>query len=437
MINRYMKIFARAKIAIFAIVFLAIPVAARADTLDTGNTAWILTSTALVLFMTIPGLSLFYGGLVRAKNVLSVLMQCFAITCVVTVLWVVCGYSLSFGSGSAFVGGFGKAFLLSVPKDAVTGGIPETVFAMFQLTFAIITPALIIGSFAERMRFPAMLMFSALWSLIVYAPVTHWVWGGGWLQEMGVMDFAGGIVVHINAGIAGLVMAIYLGRRRGYPKTPIPPHSLTLSVVGAGMLWVGWFGFNAGSALAADATAGMAMTVTQISSATAACSWMLVEWIRYGKPSVLGIITGSVAGLATITPASGFVGPIGGLAIGATAGVLCFFGATSLKKAFGYDDSLDAFGVHGVGGYIGSIMAGVFGATALGGSVAGLSIGRQVGIQVIGSLAVTVYCATLTLVIIKAVDLITPARAIDEEEITGLDLTDHNEKGYDFGEVIV
>jgi len=411
--------------------------AAHADALDTGNTAWVLTSTALVLFMTIPGLALFYGGLVRAKNVLSVLMQCFAITCVVTVLWVVCGYSLSFGSGNFFIGDLSKAFLLNVPREAMAGGIPETVFAMFQLTFAIITPALIIGSFAERMRFPAMLLFSAIWSVIVYAPVTHWIWGGGWLQTMGVMDFAGGIVVHINAGIAGLMTALYLGKRRGYPKTPMPPHSLTLSVVGAGMLWVGWFGFNAGSALAADTTAGMAMTVTQISSATAACSWMFVEWLKHGKPSVLGIITGSVAGLATITPASGFVGPIGGMAIGATAGVLCFFGATSLKHTFGYDDSLDAFGVHGVGGYIGSILAGVFGAAALGGSLADLSIGKQVGVQILGSLAVTVYCAILTLGILKVVDTIVPARAVDEEEITGLDLTDHNEKGYDYGEIRV
>ena len=437
MISRYQSILDKAKIGILTLMLLAIPASVYADTLDTGNTAWMLTSTALVLFMTIPGLALFYGGLVRAKNVLSVLMQCFAITCVVTVLWVICGYSLSFGEGNAFIGGLDKAFLLNVPKEALVGGIPETVFAMFQLTFAIITPALIIGSFAERMRFPAMLLFSTLWSLVVYAPVTHWVWGGGWLQNMGVMDFAGGIVVHINAGIAGLVTALYLGKRKGYPKSPMPPHSLTLSVVGAGMLWVGWFGFNAGSALAADTTAGMAMTVTQISSATAACAWMLVEWIRHGKPSVLGIITGAVAGLATITPASGFVGPIGALAIGATAGVLCFFGATSLKRTFGYDDSLDAFGVHGVGGYIGSVMAGVFGAAALGGSVNDMAIGKQVGIQVIGSLAVTLYCGVLTLILLKVVDTITTARAVDEEEFTGLDLTDHDEKGYDYGEIRV
>lgn len=425
------------RVTFLTLFFLIVPGIVRADALDTGNTAWILTSTALVLFMTIPGLSLFYGGLVRVKNVLSVLMHCFSITCVVTVLWIVCGYSLAFGEGNAFVGGLGKAFLLNVPREAMAGGIPETVFAMFQLTFAIITPALIIGSFAERMRFPAMLLFSALWSIVVYAPVTHWVWGGGWLQNMGVMDFAGGIVVHINAGVAGLMTALYLGKRRGYPKTQMLPHSLTLSVVGAGMLWVGWFGFNAGSALAADATAGMAMTVTQISSATAACAWMMMEWIKYGKPSVLGIITGSVAGLATITPASGFVGPVGGLAIGATAGILCFFGATSLKRAFGYDDSLDAFGVHGVGGYIGSVLAGLFGAAALGGSVADLAIGRQLGVQVVGSVAVTLYSAVLTLALLKGVDLVTAARASGDEEITGLDLTDHNERGYDYGEASV
>ncbi len=437
MLRLLKSIFYRSRSTFLTLTLLTIPTSAFADSLDTGNTAWILTSTSLVLFMTIPGLSLFYGGLVRAKNVLSVLMQCFAITCAVTVLWVVCGYSLSFGEGNAFIGGLGKIFLLNVPPEALVGGIPETVFAMFQLTFAIITPALIIGSFAERMRFPAMLLFSAMWSLIVYAPVTHWIWGGGWLQEMGVMDFAGGIVVHINAGVAGLVTALFLGKRRGYPKTPMPPHSLTLSVVGAGMLWVGWFGFNAGSALAADTTAGMAMTVTQISSATAACAWMFVEWIKHGKPSVLGIITGSVAGLATVTPASGFVGPIGALAIGATTGILCFFAATSMKQALGYDDSLDAFGVHGVGGYIGSIMAGIFGAKVLGGNIADLAIGRQVGVQVIGSLAVTVYCAVLTFGILKVVDMITTARAVDEEEITGLDLSDHNEKGYDYGEIRV
>ncbi|GBE15221.1 ammonia channel precursor [bacterium BMS3Abin14] len=427
----------RIMLFIFTTAFLSlISSPAFAGALDSGDTAWVLTSTALVLFMTIPGLSLFYGGLVRTKNVLSVLMQCFAITCVVTVLWVIGGYSIAFSANGSpilngWFGGLSKGFLLHVGRDSMIGGIPETVFVMFQLTFAIITPALIIGSFAERMRFSAMLLFSAIWSIVVYAPVAHWVWGGGWLQSMGVMDFAGGIVVHINAGVAGLVTALYLGKRKGYPKIPMPPHSLTLSVVGAGMLWVGWFGFNGGSALAADTTAGMAILVTQISSATAACAWMLVEWIRYGKPSVLGIITGAVAGLATITPASGFVGPGGAIIIGAIAGVACFFTATSIKRAFGYDDSLDAFGVHGVGGYIGSILTGVFGASVLGGSMA-LNIGRQVGVQILAAVAVTVYCAVLSWIILKVVDSLIHVRVENDDELMGLDLTDHNEKGYDY-----
>ncbi len=427
----------RIMLLIFTTAFLSlISSPAFAGTLDSGDTAWVLTSTALVLFMTIPGLSLFYGGLVRTKNVLSVLMQCFAITCVVTVLWVIGGYSIAFSANGSpilngWFGGLSKGFLLHVGRDSMIGGIPETVFVMFQLTFAIITPALIIGSFAERMRFSAMLLFSAIWSIVVYAPVAHWVWGGGWLQSMGVMDFAGGIVVHINAGVAGLVTALYLGKRRGYPRTPMPPHSLTLSVVGAGMLWVGWFGFNGGSALAADTTAGMAILVTQISSATAACAWMLVEWIRHGKPSVLGIITGAVAGLATITPASGFVGPAGAIVIGAIAGVACFFTATSIKRAFGYDDSLDAFGVHGIGGYIGSILTGVFGASVLGGSMA-LNIGRQVGVQILAAVAVTVYCAVLSWIILKVVDSLIHVRVENDDELMGLDLTDHNEKGYDY-----
>ena len=433
----FRHIFSRIMFFLSTVVVLSfIPTPALAGPLDSGNTAWLLTSTALVLFMTIPGLSLFYGGLVRTKNVLSVLMQCFAITCVVTVLWVLGGYSIAFSSnGSTFLngwfGGLSKGLLLNVGRDSMIGGIPETVFIMFQLTFAIITPALIIGSFAERMKFSAMLLFSAIWSIVVYAPVAHWVWGGGWLQSMGVMDFAGGIVVHINAGVAGLVTALYLGKRKGYPRTPMPPHSLTLSVVGAGMLWVGWFGFNGGSALAADTTAGMAILVTQISSATAACAWMVVEWLRHGKPSVLGIITGAVAGLATITPASGFVGPVGAIVIGAIAGVGCFFAATSIKRAFGYDDSLDAFGVHGIGGYIGSILTGVFGASVLGGSMA-LNIGRQVGVQALAAIAVTVYCAVLSWIILKVVDSLVHVRVESDDELMGLDLIDHNEKGYDY-----
>jgi Amt family ammonium transporter len=404
--------------------------------IDTGNTAWMLTSTALVLFMTIPGLALFYGGLVRTKNVLSVLMQCFAITAVVTVIWVAFGYSLVFDPNpspalNAVIGGFGKAFLSGVGRGSVTGSIPETVFCMFQLTFAIITPALIIGSFAERMGFASMLLFMALWSIGVYVPVAHWVWGGGWLQQMGALDFAGGIVVHVSAGIAGLVTALYLGKRNGYPHTPMPPHSLTLSVVGAGMLWVGWFGFNAGSALKADGTAGMAMTTTQVSAATAAVVWLFVEWYRHGRPSVLGIITGAVAGLATITPASGYASVGGAMAIGALAAVVCFFAATSFKRWAGYDDSLDAFGVHGVGGFLGSVLTGIFAAAAFGGSE-NISAMHQLGVQLLACAATAVWSAVITWVALKVSDVAFRARADEEQESVGLDLAHHEERGYDY-----
>jgi ammonium transporter, Amt family len=403
--------------------------------LDTGNTAWILTSTALVLFMTLPGLALFYGGLVRTKNVLSVLMQCFSIASVVTVLWVAVGYSLAFTPAADpavnwLIGGLGKAFLANVPRGALTGSIPETVFVMFQLTFAIITPALIIGAFAERVSFGAMLLFSALWSLVVYVPVAHWMWGGGWLQQMGALDYAGGIVVHVTAGIAGLVTCLYVGKRKGYPSTPMPPHSLTLSVVGAGMLWVGWFGFNAGSALAANGAAGMTLLATQVSAATAAMTWSFLEWVRHGRPSVLGIITGAVAGLATITPASGYVGVAGAMAIGAIAAVVCFFSATTLKRRFGYDDSLDAFGVHGVGGLIGSILTGVFAAVTVGGSEP-ISIGRQVGVQLLACAVTAAWSGGMTWVLVKVADLALGARVDDEREMVGLDLSDHEERGYD------
>jgi ammonium transporter, Amt family len=403
--------------------------------LDTGNTAWILTSTALVLFMTLPGLALFYGGLVRTKNVLSVLMQCFSIASVVTVLWVAVGYSLAFTPAAdpavnGLIGGLGKAFLANVPRGALTGSIPETVFVMFQLTFAIITPALIIGAFAERVSFGAMLLFSALWSLVVYVPVAHWMWGGGWLQQMGALDYAGGIVVHVTAGIAGLVTCLYVGKRKGYPSTPMPPHSLTLSVVGAGMLWVGWFGFNAGSALAANGAAGMTLLATQVSAATAAMTWSFLEWVRHGRPSVLGIITGAVAGLATITPASGYVGVAGAMAIGAIAAVVCFFSATTLKRRFGYDDSLDAFGVHGVGGLIGSILTGVFAAVTVGGSEP-ISIGRQVGVQLLACAVTAAWSGGMTWVLVKVAELALGARVDDEREMVGLDLSDHEERGYD------
>jgi Amt family ammonium transporter len=402
-----------------------------APTLDTGNTAWILTSTGLVLFMTLPGLALFYGGLVRTKNVLSVLMQCFSIASVVTLLWVAVGYSLSFTPGGALLGGLGKAFLAGVPRSALTGTIPETVFAMFQLTFAIITPALIIGAFAERVRFGAMLLFSALWSLVVYVPVAHWMWGGGWLQRLGALDFAGGIVVHVTAGISALVAALYVGPRKGFPRTPMPPHSLTLSVIGAGMLWVGWFGFNAGSALAANGTAGMTLAATQVSAAAAALSWSVVERWRHGRASVLGIITGAVAGLATVTPASGYVGLGGAMAIGLIAGVVCFWAATAMKRRFGYDDSLDAFGVHGVGGLVGSLLTGVFATAALGGTEP-VGVGRQLGLQLLACAAVAAWSAGASWVLLKLSDVALGLRADDEQQIMGLDLVDHEERGYDY-----
>ena len=402
------------------------------DELSSGDTAWMLTSAVLVLFMTIPGLSLFYAGLVRAKNVLSVMMQCFVITCLVTLIWTVYGYGLAFGDGgglNAFVG-VGNFFLSGIGVDTVSGTIPESVFQMFQLTFAIITPALIVGAFAERMKFSAMLLFMALWVTVVYAPVAHWVWGGGWLGEMGVLDFAGGTVVHINAGIAALVLCIVLGKRQGYPTTPMAPNSLVLTVVGASMLWVGWFGFNAGSQLAADGVAGMAMTVTHIATATAALAWMTTEWMIHGKPSVLGIATGAVAGLVAITPASGFVGPVGALAIGLASGVICYWAASSLKRKMGYDDSLDVFGVHGVGGFIGAILTGIFAAEAFGGSGLDNGIGSQLGLQFIGAAATIVYSGVLTFILAKALDATMGLRVTAEEESEGLDLALHDERGF-------
>jgi Amt family ammonium transporter len=409
----------------------------NAPALDTGNTAWMLTSTALVLFMTLPGLALFYGGLVRTKNVLSVLMQCFSIASVVTVLWVAVGYSLVFTPAAtpglnAVIGGVGKSFFAGVTRGALSGTIPETVFAMYQLTFAIITPALIVGAFAERVGFAAMLIVSVLWSALVYFPVAHWVWGGGWLQQLGVLDFAGGIVVHVTAGVAGLVAAVYVGKRKGYPSTPMPPHSLTLSAVGAGMLWVGWFGFNAGSALAANGAAGMTMAATQVSAATAASVWMLVEWVRHGRPSVLGVITGAVAGLATVTPASGYVGIAGAMAIGAVAALVCFVSATTVKRRLGYDDSLDAFGVHGVGGFVGSILTGVFASAALGGSES-ISIGRQLGVQLLACAVTAAWSGVVTWGAFALADAVLGARVDEEQELMGLDLSNHEERGYDLG----
>jgi len=403
------------------------------DVLNSGDTAWMLTSTALVLFMTIPGLALFYAGMVRSKNALSVMMQCFAIACLVTVLWVLYAYSLAFGDDvGSVVGNLGKAFMKGVGVDALSGTIPETVFAIFQLTFAIITPALIVGAFAERMKFSALLWFMGLWVTLVYAPICHWVWGGGWLGNLGVLDFAGGTVVHINAGIAGLAAALVLGKRKGYGHTAMPPHSMVLTIVGASMLWVGWFGFNAGSQLAADGVAGMAMAVTQIATATAALTWMFTEWWAHGKPSALGIASGAVAGLVAITPASGFVGPMGALVIGVTAGVGCYVASVRVKKALGYDDALDVFGVHAVGGVIGAILTGVFVDAALGGAglAEGVSMGAQVGKQFVGVAATIIYCFIASIIILKVVDGMVGLRVTQDEETEGLDLILHDEAGY-------
>lgn len=401
-----------------------------ADTLSAGDTAWMLTSTALVLFMTIPGLALFYGGMVRKKNVLATTMQSFAITALMTIVWMVIGYSLAFADGGPFVGGLSKMFLKDMTVDGLSGTIPESVFMTFQMTFAIITPALITGAFADRMKFSSMLVFMTIWSIVVYSPITHWVWGpGGWLGGKGILDFAGGTVVHINAGVAGLVCAIVLGKRVGFGKEAMAPHNLVLTIMGAAMLWVGWFGFNAGSELAADGRAGMAMVVTQVATAAAALSWMFAEWMIKGKPSVLGIASGAVAGLVAITPASGFVGPMGALVIGIAAGVLCYWGATGLKHMLGYDDSLDAFGVHGIGGIVGAILTGVFALKSVGGT-AGMLEGNtaQVGIQLLGVVATLVYTGVVTYIILKVVDAIMGLRVSEEDEREGLDLALHGER---------
>jgi Amt family ammonium transporter len=426
-------------LSILTIPLLLSPGLALADeTAASGaNTAWILTSTALVLFMTLPGLALFYGGLVRSKNVLSVLMQCFSIAGIVSVLWLVLGYSLAFGEGNAWIGDFSKVMLSGVGRDTLSGDIPESLFMLFQMTFAIITPALIIGGFAERMKFSAMLLFSALWLLLVYVPITHWVWGGGWLGDMGLYDFAGGTVVHITAGVAALVAAVVLGPRRGFPTTAMPPHNMTMTVAGAGMLWVGWFGFNGGSALAANGDAAMAMLVTHISAAAGAMVWMTAEWIRFGKPSALGAVTGMVAGLGTITPASGFVGPGGALVIGILAGFTCFNATLYIKRVLKIDDSLDVFPVHGVGGVLGTLMAGVFSATSLGvfsgyGFAEGISsMGGQLYVQFIGVIATVVFTAFMTWVILKVVGALLGLRVSEEDETQGLDITMHEERGYD------
>ena len=404
-----------------------------APELNGANTAWILVATALVLFMTLPGLALFYAGLVRSKNVLSVLMQCFSIACLMSILWLVIAYGLAFGDGGGmnqFIG-MGKFFLAGVGWDSLSGDIPESVFFMFQMTFAIITPALIVGGFAERMKFSAVLWFSSLWLLLVYAPVCHWVWGGGWLGDLGFMDFAGGTVVHINAGVAAIVAAIVLGNRKGFPGTAMPPHNMTLTVAGASMLWVGWFGFNAGSALAADGNAGMAMLVTHISAAAGSLAWVTCEWIKHGKPSVLGIVTGMVAGLGTITPASGFVGPVGGLLIGISAGVVCYFATQFIKRVLRIDDSLDVFPVHGVGGALGTLLTAVFFASSLGGPAeAGYAMGSQFAIQAVGVIATVLWCGMVTYILLSVLDSVMGLRVSVDEETEGLDLVSHDERGY-------
>jgi ammonium transporter, Amt family len=425
-----MKILVGSLAAYAPIAFAQTP--AAAPKIDPANTAWMLTAAVLVLFMTLPGLALFYAGLVRMKNVLSVLMQCFAITCVVTLAWLAVGYSIAFGDGNAWWGGLGKSFFAGLQVSTVKGSIPETVFAMYQLTFAIITPALVIGAYAERVRFGGMLIFSVLWLLIVYCPIAHWVWGDGWLQKRGLMDFAGGTVVHLNAGVAALVCALVLGRRRGFPDTAMPPHNMTMTVTGAAMLWVGWFGFNAGSALAADGAAGMAMLVTHIGAATGAFAWMICEWLRYGRPSALGIVTGMVAGLGTITPASGFVGPIGGLIIGGAAGVICFFATSYMKRALNVDDSLDVFPVHGVGGLLGTLLTGILVSATFGGIgyPEKVTMGDQFMTQLIGVVATALWSGVITWILLKLVDAVAGMRVASEEEHEGLDTALHGEKGY-------
>ena len=413
----------------FLISFFSYPAMAE---VNSGDTAWILTSTALVLFMTLPGLALFYAGLVNSKNVVSVLMQHFALACVVSIIWVTIGYSLAFSTGNAWIGDLSNLFMKSITLDSISGTIPESLFASFQMTFAIITPALIIGAFVERIKFSAMLIFLSLWVIIVYLPVTHWVWGGGLLSSWGVMDFAGGIVVHATAGTAALVTALTLGKRRGFPKSITPPHSPILTMIGAAMLWVGWFGFNAGSALGANSSAGMAMLVTHISAATAALVWMFIEWKRFGKPSLIGVVTGMVAGLATVTPASGYIGIPGGLILGFLGGLLCYLAVDYIRGKLQIDDSLDVFAVHGVGGILGSLLVAFLAtSTFLGlGLPEGQTASSQFIIQFKGVALTVIWTAIFTYLILKITSLIIPLRVEEEEEIEGLDLRSHGEKGY-------
>lgn len=408
------------------------------DEINGANTAWILTATALVLFMTVPGLSLFYAGLVRSKNVLSVLMQCFSIAAVISVIWLMYGYSVAFGPAEGgWWGGLSKVFLSGITVDSVWGDIPEPLFVAFQMTFAIITPALIVGAFAERMKFSSIMIFVILWATLVYFPICHWVWNSnGWLFQMGLIDFAGGTVVHVTAGVAAITMAVMLGKRREFMETPLIPHNLTMTFTGAGMLWVGWYGFNAGSALGATGGAGMALLATHMSASAGALTWMCIEWVRHGKPSGLGAATGLIAGLATITPAAGSVGPAGGMIIGIMGGFICFFATHYLKNKLRIDDSLDVFPVHGVGGILGTLMAAVFISQDLGvfsgnGYAEGMTMGSQLMIQVIGVLATGIYTLVVTVILMKVVGALTSGNRVSyEQEMTGLDITDHNEKGY-------
>ena len=420
------------KLPLLCLGLLFTPTIAFADDFSAGDTAWVLTASALVLIMTLPGLSLFYGGLVRARNVLSILMQCFTISCVMSLLWFAVGYSLAFSGDGAYIGNLDKAFLNGVGFDTLLGSIPESVFVVFQMTFIMITPALFIGGFAERMNFSAMLIYSVLWSLLVYIPVCHWVWGGGWLGQMGLLDFAGGTVVHITAGVSAVVAAMVLGNRRGFPQKTMLPHNLALTVTGAGLLWFGWFGFNGGSSLAANGSAGMAILVTHLSAAAGSVAWMSIEWLRYGKPSVLGIVTGMVAGLGTITPASGYIGPMGGVIIGLSAGVICYFATQFIKTRLKIDDSLDVFPVHGVGGILGTLLAAVFVGKQWGGVgyAEGMNFANQFMVQGIGVAATLVYTALVSYALLKMIAFVVDLRVDAETEQQGLDLVQHGETGY-------
>lgn len=413
---------------------------AQEAAMNGADTAWIITATALVLFMTMPGLALFYGGLVQSRNVLSVLMHCFTICCLSSVLWLVVAYSIAFGDGNAWWGGLGKSFLAGVGTDTLSGTLPENVFFMFQMTFAVITPALIVGAYVERIKFSAVVLFSGLWLLVVYAPSTHWIWGGGLLADMswigldgvGTLDFAGGLVVHANAGIAALVLAIALGKRQGFPSELRPPHSPGMTMIGAAMLWVGWYGFNGGSALAADGSAGMAITVTHISASAACLTWVVIEWVKFGKPSLVGIATGAIAGLATITPGSGYVGPVGGLVYGVLAGVICFFAIQVVKSTWKIDDSLDVFAVHGVGGILGILLTSVFASPSFGGLVEDHDIATAFMGQLTATVVTVIWAGVAGYVIVKIVQGVVGLRTTPDEETEGLDITAHGERGYDY-----